>query len=394
MGKKLKVLIISFYYAPDLSAGSFRASSLVEAFLRSSNFEIDVVTTSPNRYKSFLQPAAAEEQDASLKITRIGLPAHRSGMIDQSKAFLAFARGVMGILKYGHYDIVVGTSSRLMTAALAAYVAKKLCVPLYLDIRDIFADSVRDLVPRASFVLRPAFSAIERWTINRAVRVNLVSEGFRDYFFSRYPRTIFSFFSNGIDRNFANYHWGRSQPPVKSAKRLTILYAGNVGQGQGLHKILPELARRLHNCEFKVIGDGGSLDALFESCVGLHNVELISPMMRDELMLQYDKADVLFLHLNDFDAFRKVLPSKVFEYGATGKPILAGVAGYAADFVGRELSNAAVFPPCDADAAIRSLNSLSLNFEPRPGFVSKYLRTSIMDDMVNDIFESVDGGVR
>jgi len=31
-------------------------------------------------------------------------------------------------------------------------------------------------------------------------------------------------------------------------------------------------------------------------------------------------ADVLFLHLNAYKAFEKVLPSKIFEYAATGRP--------------------------------------------------------------------------
>ena len=47
-------------------------------------------------------------------------------------------------------------------------------------------------------------------------------------------------------------------------------------------------------------------------------------------------TDVLFLHLNDYSAFRKVIPSKIFEYAATGKPIVAGVSGYAAEFLRHE----------------------------------------------------------
>jgi glycosyltransferase involved in cell wall biosynthesis len=39
---------------------------------------------------------------------------------------------------------------------------------------------------------------------------------------------------------------------------FTITYAGNIGEGQGLHKIIPQAAARLGNkYRFKVVGDGG-----------------------------------------------------------------------------------------------------------------------------------------
>ena len=51
----MRILLLSFYYPPDLSAGSFRAAALVKALTQagSTGLTIDVLTTVPNRYKSF-----------------------------------------------------------------------------------------------------------------------------------------------------------------------------------------------------------------------------------------------------------------------------------------------------------------------------------------------------
>jgi glycosyltransferase involved in cell wall biosynthesis len=117
----------------------------------------------------------------------------------------------------------------------------------------------------------------------------------------------------------------------------------------------------------------------------VRNVELCAPMNRSELLDAYRRADVLFLHLNNLDAFKKVLPSKVFEYAAMGKPVWAGVAGFSAEFVRTEIANAAVFPPCDVDAAIRAFETLRLEDAPRPAFVAKYARTNINSAMANEI---------
>jgi glycosyltransferase involved in cell wall biosynthesis len=386
----MRVLVLSFYYAPDLSAGSFRTTALVRALAAAApQASIDVVTALPNRYRSFDVEAPEHEAHDTVSIRRFALPAHASGMLDQSRAFASFATQALRHTKGRRYDLVYATSSRLMTAALGAFLARRVGGRLYLDVRDIFVDTIKDVLPRrlAAFA-HPLFARLERWTMNRADRINLVSPGFADYFRSRYPRTPLSFFTNGIDDEFV----AAAQAAESLATRdgpATILYAGNLGEGQGLHAIVPALARALHGrARFVIIGDGGRRDALCAALDGVDNVELSPPVARDALIEAYRRADVLFLHLNDYDAFRKVLPSKLFEYAAMGKPILAGVAGCAADFIRAEIDNAAVFPPCDVAAALSAFDALELRATPRPAFVEKYARARIMAAMALDVLRT------
>lgn len=388
----MKLLILSFYYHPDLSAGSFRTSALVKALLEQlpADSQIELITTLPNRYSSFTNDAPEYEVHPQLTVHRVALPAHQSGMIDQSKAFLCYARSVLKLIKGKQYNLVYASSSRLMTAALGAFAARRLHAPLYLDIRDIFVDTIKDVLPRKIAVfLTPVFSVLESWTIRRADKVNLVSAGFLPYFQSRYPTQRFSFFTNGIDDEFI-----QAQPQVDTVSGpgvLNVVYAGNMGEGQGLHAIIPALAKRFEGrLRFRLIGDGGRRRQLVDSlaAVGCSNVELLAPVGRDTLIDEYKAADVLFLHLNDHDAFRKVLPSKLFEYAALGKPIWAGVAGYASDFVSANISNAVTFPPCCADEAVRSFEKLQLRTQIRAEFVEHFSRGNIMKDMATDIMAS------
>ena len=89
------------------------------------------------------------------------------------------------------------------------------------------------------------------------------------------------------------------------------------------------------------------------------------------------------MHLNDYEAFKKVLPSKVFEYGAVGKPILAGVSGFSREFINKHVPNAVVFKPCDHNNAMEAIlkvqNFSKLN--PPDQFIKKFNRSKIMDDM-------------
>lgn len=389
----MKILILSFYYQPDLSAGSFRTTALVNEILCKLSSEdcLEVITTLPNRYSSFNREALSVEKHSQLTINRIALPAHDSGMLDQSKAFIGYAKGVIDLLKDKKYDLVFATSSRLMTAVLGAYVSKRMRIPLYLDIRDIFVDTIKDVLPKKiTYGVKILFSIMESWTIRRACKVNLVSKGFLTYFRKRYSYQDFMIFTNGIDEEFI-----KAQPRscIKNHSRvLTVVYAGNMGEGQGLHSIIPALAQRFAGrLRFKLIGDGGRRQQLVSSlaALGVSNVEICPPIGRDELISVYQNADVLFLHLNDYDAFRKVLPSKIFEYGALGKPIWAGVAGYAAEFINQNLTNSAVFIPCDVESAVTSFECLEMITQPREDFVKKFARVNIMQKMAADIISTV-----
>ena len=352
-----------------------------------SKAHIDVITTLPNRYNSFNSDALEFEVHPQLTINRIALPSHKSGMLDQSKAFLEYSKGVLRLSREKNYDLIFATSSRLMTAVLGAYLSKRIGSKLYLDIRDIFVDTIKDVLPKKMvYLIKPIFSFLEWWTVRRALKINLVSEGFSPYFHRRYPKKGYSLFTNGIDLEFIE-----NQPRLASSCDsgiLSVVYAGNMGEGQGLHTIIPELARRFAGrLQFNLIGDGGRKQQLVSALAsaGTTNVQISPPVKRGELIKIYQSADILFLHLNDYDAFKKVLPSKIFEYGALGKPIWAGVAGYSAEFIKKNIINAAVFMPCDVDDAAKSFDSLEMITRPRIDFIENFARSNIMKKMASDI---------
>ena len=86
----MRLLVLSFYYPPDLCAGSFRTHALITALEKYSlqGLEVDIFTTQPNRYAELLCSAENYEDKGWLRISRIELPSHKSGMADQARAFL------------------------------------------------------------------------------------------------------------------------------------------------------------------------------------------------------------------------------------------------------------------------------------------------------------------
>ena len=85
----MKILVLSFYFRPDLSAGSFRVSALVDKLLLR-GFKVEVVTTSPNRYASFKPNNKDFSRHKNLEIKRITVSSHNSGMLGQIRSFYVF----------------------------------------------------------------------------------------------------------------------------------------------------------------------------------------------------------------------------------------------------------------------------------------------------------------
>ena len=84
-----------------------------------------------------------------------------------------------------------------------------------------------------------------------------------------------------------------------------------------------------------------------------------------------------------------MIPSKIFEYAATGKPILAGVKGYARQFIENEIEGAYIFRPNDHEELLKKIKSIKLNnsIYDRSDFFHKFKRNSIMDNMSKDILK-------
>jgi glycosyltransferase involved in cell wall biosynthesis len=393
----LHLLVLSFYFQPDLCAGSFRATSLVKKLAEKlgPSDKLTVLTTMPNRYKSFQAESSSLENWGNVRILRISLPSHKSGMIDQSRAFLAYSRAVLKQTSKEKYDLVFATSSRLMTAALGSKVAKRQGASLYLDIRDIFPDTLADVFAgKPQRIVLPLLRAIERRTIRNAACINLVSGGFLPYFQTIRKNTEYRLFTNGIDDAFLD---GKYQNQRVDSERKIILYAGNIGEGQGLDRVIPEAALALDGAyNFWIVGDGGQRPKLEAKLIemGVKNVRIMDPVPRNQLIELYGQADILFLHLNDYAAFKKVLPSKIFEYAATGKPMLAGVGGFSRQFIGEHVQNSALFDPCDVAGLTNVLSSLALSTTPRQAFVEKFNRDAIASLMAEDVLSFASNQIR
>jgi glycosyltransferase involved in cell wall biosynthesis len=236
--------------------------------------------------------------------------------------------------------------------------------------------------------LIPFLRYIQDRAFRYASHINLVSGGFKPLF-TGYPQATVTEYTNGIDDMFLE-HGMDCEPGWGEAGGIrTILYAGNIGDGQGLYKVIPRAAQLLgEGYRFIVYGDGGQKGLLENELARLKvgNVRILQPIPRNELIRAYCRADYLFIHLNDYKAFEKVLPSKIFELSAFPKPLIAGVGGFPRRFIEGEIPHSFVFAPGDAEAMAEAVRNFPMG-QPidRKAFTEKYKRSNINREMSHSI---------
>ena len=221
--------------------------------------------------------------------------------------------------------------------------------------------------------------------------VNVVSKGFPKYFEEKGIDTSkWLFYPNGIDDIFL--HENISKINLYNPE-ITILYVGNIGHAQGLDKIVPQVAKKIgRNYRFIIIGDGSAREKLITSIEqnNIKNVTIIDPVDRQELLKFYRQSDILFLHLDDIPAFKRVLPSKLFEYAAMGKPIVAGIEGYSTEFTREHIPYSLIFKPGQVDQCVKCIiKSTSIVIEKSDinYFINNFSRYKIMKSYAADLLE-------
>ena len=88
-----KILFLTYYYPPDLSAGSFRSKALISKIAdQCKDYKIQVLTTSPNRYTSYSTSGLGNESNSSISISRHEVRLKSKNLINQIISFIFFAR--------------------------------------------------------------------------------------------------------------------------------------------------------------------------------------------------------------------------------------------------------------------------------------------------------------
>ena len=401
------ILFISYYYPPELSAGAFRSKDLTRSIINHYNNKsgkLLVLTAKEYRHNQNINYQVLANENTNIKIIRVKVPFKGGGLLKGLSNYISFA--IIGFIKVFSYKPthIFSTSGRLGTNFLAFIIANFKRSKLILDVRDVFSINLKRLILNnneyLSKILFKFFIFIEKYIYSRANHVNVVSPCFiKIYSKLGFQTENWSTYTNGIDTQYLqNYKLNFAKQNINESK--TILYAGNIGDGQKLDIFLKDFSKNLpFGWKFMIVGNGSRKKNIIHliNKYKLDNIVLAKPVARTELDDLYKKASVLLVSLGRELCLSYVIPSKIFEYGTYNKPILAGVRGFTSNFIKKELPLVNIFRPGDGLDAAKSLKELikleldkksinELNIKKK-FFMSKFNREKLSDRFIEDILK-------
>ena len=222
----------------------------------------------------------------------------------------------------------------------------------YMPDRNIFQRAIRSLLQRVIVRSLRKFDHItvtnsseEQWMIRTAA----------------VPRARLSIVSNGLSqdrfRSLSNIAYYPPEHP------LVITYIGNIGNGQDLGPVI-DVVRHLPDVKLNLIGDGIELERYrkYIRQENIRNVQFFGKMKWNRLLPFYQTSSILLARLGK--NYQSALPSKLFEYLATGLPVLFYGNGEAARFL-KDFENVFIVRQEDPEELRRAIRQLQTLTPPR-----------------------------
>ena len=325
--------------------------------LQAAGHEVTVVTGLPNYptgriYPGYRLRPIQHEEIAGVRVTRLPLyPSHDASALRRSLNFLSFfgALLIYCLWRAGRYDLAYVYHPPITVGFAAALAGCVRRLPYVLDVQDLWPDTVSTTGLTGAAALARPLGFVCRFVYRRSALIIAQSDGMRRALAARgVPAAKISTIHNWAVREAAPAR------PRGSEEResFTIVYAGNFGRAQGLATVVEAaeiLARRRQDIQIRLIGSGLDCEPLSERAQGVPGLSVEPRVPADEIDSIVAGADAVLLHLRDEPLFRITVPSKTQAYLAYGRPVVAGVAGEAAELLQRS-GGATVVAPCDATA--------------------------------------------
>ena len=307
-----------------------------------------------------------------------------------------------GLREKGTFDIVMASSPSLFAALAGLVVAWAKRVPFVLEVRDLWpASAIATGHLKSKYAIWIA-RLIEKCLYARASAIICVTEGIAEAVRSKTANAkSIVIVPNGVDTELFQYKEAGSQAKMldylDEIDQPIALYAGSHGKNNALDTVIAS-AKLMNNerIHFVLIGEGDQTEELRFSVInaGLHNVTFLGALPRQDVPPLLCKAAVLLWPvfwetgnpvLRNLKA--GVVPNKLYDYVASGRPIVTSVPRPSEAFRRLEEWSAAVVysdPNAEAfSAAIRNaLNRTPMSDTDRRVFLDGYARIRGAEDIM------------
>ena len=344
----VRILFFSHYFPPEGNAPASRTCENCKRWVRAGH-QVTVVTCAPNSpngvvYEGYKNKIYQRETMDGIDVRRVWTyVAANEGTFRRILNYVSYMMSAFACSFFvKRPDVVIATSPQFFCGWAGLLYRWVFRAPFILEIRDIWPESIVAVGAMKKSRLIRLLEWLEMKMYKAADHIVTVGDGYRQKLQEKgVPESKISVVMNGVDANLfqprlpeqgLKKHWGLQD-------KFVCGYLGTIGMASGLGVVL-EAARKLKengidDIGFMLVGDGAMRKQLEQQAraSALKNVVFTGRQPKEQMPDYISIADVCLIHLRKSELFTTVMPSKIFEAAGMAKPIINGVAGFAADFV-------------------------------------------------------------
>jgi hypothetical protein len=373
----VRILFFSHYYPPEVNAPASRTSEHCVRWAEAGH-DVTVVTCVPNCPDGVVFDGYQNrwrrqvETREGVRVVRIwSYIAANEGTIRRIANYVSYMlSAIWTALWLPRPDVVIATSPQFFCGWAGVWASRLRRRPFVLEIRDIWPESIVAVGALKNRRMLQFLEWLERRMYRAADHIVAVGNGYRDRILDKVDVSgRISVIRNGVDpEKFSAAHVEaldefRSRWGLKG--RLVCSYVGTIGMAHGLEVVL-DAADRLRqrgrtDVRFLLVGDGAQrehLEAAARSRGLSDAVVFTGRLPREAMPTALAASDVCLVHLKGTELFGSVIPSKIFETMAMGRPIIMGVRGEAQDIV-LAAEGGVAMEPDSADSLVAAILQLA-----------------------------------
>ena len=365
----MKILFIKQLFNPEPTAKSLDFA----LELKKRGHQVQVLTGFPSYptgkiYKGYKQKLWQREMMQGIEVIRVPIyPSQSNSGLKRMLHYLSYAlsASLFGIFLVKKSDVAFVYQGAIPVGIPAIIFKYLRGIPYVYDINDLWPETVE---VSGMMTNKTLMRIIEKWcqiNYRHADMISVATPGFKRKLIEK-----------GVDEQKIKVvpNWSRdaykTDKLTKTDKekwfpneQFNILYAGNLGVVQSLDVVLKtaEWYKDNNQTHIRFILLGGGADEArlkqIKSKRQLKNVIFLPRVDGSEVITYLNSADALLVHLKKSALFEITIPSKILSYIRTGKPVLLGMKGDAADII-KDANAGYLFEPDNFEDLIKKIDFL------------------------------------
>lgn len=278
----------------------------------------------------------------------VNTPSSAKGLGARVKNMIAFYFGLRQVSKQyakenGKPDVIIASSPHPLTMIAGIHIARRFGIPCICEVRDLWPDAIFTFGKvKEHSLLGKCLTAGEHWIYRNADAMIFTKEGDTDYLKDHkwdldnggdIDLEKCHYINNGVDLEL--FRQSILDNPVADsdldANKFNVVYAGSIRPVNDVGNLLDAavLLQNHTDIQFLIYGDGNELETLRQRVLqeGITNVKLKGYVDKRCIPYILSKASVNILNYSPsrYNWTRGNSSNKLFEYMASGKPIISTI---------------------------------------------------------------------